>query len=213
MNRSESFTAAVTQLKAILDNPPDKHELRSIVESRAAVLARYQPLFSLDHIPELAANEFEGFLLLENNCHWSGLQGKGAALAADMDRLRGALGVLLDERQPLKQRLDILRPAAAAPLLHGLGKSLITAILHIVHPDQYGVYNGTSEAAMEAVGLLPSFPHSLPLSERYLEVNALLMSLAKELHVDLWTLDALWHQVRLKHKTHSEGSWEGDPET
>jgi hypothetical protein len=44
-----------------------------IVEPHDQVLARFQPSFSIDHVPMISADEFKSFLLLENNHHWSGL--------------------------------------------------------------------------------------------------------------------------------------------
>jgi len=76
------------------------------------------------------------------------------------------------------------------------GKALATAILHVTHPDKYGVYNGTSEAGMKAIGVFPEFDRRSAFSDRYLEVNRILGELASRLQTDLWTLDALWWQLK-----------------
>ena len=84
--------------------------------------------------------------------------------------------------------------------MQSLGKALITAILHIAHPDCYGVYNGTSEAGMYAVGVWPKFERGAAFSERYIEINGILTQLASELQTDLWTLDGLWWRVKSGHE-------------
>ena len=113
-----------------------------------------------------------------------------------MPRVREGLGILLDESQPIKERLDQLVPRAAPPFMKKFGKALITAILHVTHPDKYGVYNGTSETAMKAMGLFPEFDRGSSLAERYLEINRILLQVASELQIDLWILDALWWSIK-----------------
>ena len=116
-----------------------------------------------------------------------------------MARLREALTILLDKSQHIQQRLDRLVPKASPRFLPNFGKAIITAILHVAYPDEYGVYNGTSEAGMKAIGVFPSFEPSASFATRYLEVNKILHELASGVQADLWTLDALWWLMRSKH--------------
>ncbi len=59
---------------------------KEIVEPRDAVLARYHPVFSPEHIPDLTKEEFCSFLLFENNHHWTGLHRHREKICADMSR-------------------------------------------------------------------------------------------------------------------------------
>jgi hypothetical protein len=78
----------------------------------------------------------------------------------------------------------------------GMGKALVTAILLVAFPDKYGVWNGTSEAALMALKVWPDFARGLSFGQKYEVVNRALLGLSKELNVDLWTLDALhWRAV------------------
>ncbi len=151
-----------------------------------------------EHLPQLTEEELKEFLLFDNNQHWTGLARKGSSLCTKMPRLRKALALLLDESHPIGERLDRLIPKTGRPFMPKLGKALVTAILHVAHPDKYGVYNGASEAGMEAVGVLPSFERGASFSDRYLEVNKALHELASALETDLWTLDALWWLMKPK---------------
>jgi hypothetical protein len=191
-----ALKSAATKLRAILASAANDPQLTGIIGAQLQVVTRYQPVFSVDHVPDLTEDEFKGFLLFRNNQHWTGLARKGNSLCSNMPRLRDALAVLLDEGRPLEDRLDTLLPASASPFMPMLGKALVTAILHVAHPNRYGVYNGTSEAGMNAVGVWPKFERGAAFSERYLQINRILTQLAEELQTDLWTLDALWWRVK-----------------
>jgi hypothetical protein len=192
MNPSETMKSATARLREALTKTGEDEQVAGIIAARDTVLASYRAVFAPDHLPLLTEGEFKEFLHFENNHHWTGLERKGYSLCADMPRLREALTILLDESQPIRGRLDRLTPKAAPPFMPKFGKALVTAILHVTQPDKYGVYNGTSEAGMEAVGVLPSFERGASFSDRYVEVNKTLNELASELGIDLWTLDALW---------------------
>ena len=151
---------AAALLRAALAKAGEDEQVKGIIAARDTVLARYQAVFAPDRLPLLTEDEFKGFLLFENNRHWTGLARKGNSLCADMPTLQKALAILLDESQPIRERLNRLIPKAAPRFVKKLGRAVVTAILHVTHPDKYGVYNGTSEAGMAAVGVLPSFKHS-----------------------------------------------------
>src|SRR5207249_3184628 len=96
-------------------------------------------------------DEFISFLYFENNRHWSGLHRQGFRAAADMGKLRQALGILLDEDRPIRDRFP-----EALGMVSGFGKASATGILMVAYPDKYGVWNNTSEAALRQVGLWPN---------------------------------------------------------
>jgi len=160
-----------------------REDTRQIVQSRDEVLARFQPVFSPEHLPELTAEEFRSFLLFSNNHHWP-LHRQWRKICADMPRLRDVLAVLLDESRPIEARME---HALAVP---GLGRGVMTAVLMVAYPATYGVWNNTSEQALQALDRWPSFERGEPFGRRYVKVNTILAELARALNVDLWTLDA-----------------------
>ena len=166
---------------------------KEIVEPRDAVLARFQPVFAPSHVAEITENEFRSFLLLENNHHWSGLHRQGSRMCADMGRLRDALTILVDESQPVADRLD-----RAIEMVSGMGKNIASAILLIIQPEQYGVWNNRSEANMKRLGIWPKFDRGESFGSRYVKVNQILLQLRDALQIDLWTLDALWWHLDQK---------------
>lgn len=163
---------------------------QQIVGPRDQVFARFQPLFAPSYIPRLTAEEFRPFLYLEHNHHWSSLYRQGLGATSDFKRFRKALALLLDEGRPVAPRFT-----EALGLVSGMGKGIATAILTVAYPDRYGVWNNTSEGGLRKTGLWPEFPRGASLGERYAGVNAVLLRLAKDLKIDLWTLDALWWRL------------------
>jgi hypothetical protein len=182
------YNKVLGELRAILARlKPGQDTYDEIIANRDQVFAKYRPIFSTDHVPNLAKEEFTSFLYFENNCHWSGLYRKGLLAAVDMDRLRKALGVLLDEGAPIQKRFPLALDTVA-----GLGKATATGILTVAYPDVYGVWNNTSEGALRKVGLWPSTDKGEGIGARYAKVNGLLARLRSDLGTDFWTLDALW---------------------
>jgi hypothetical protein len=114
-----------------------------------------------------------------------------------MDRLRKALAILVDESRGIKERLNLLMPNKGQPMVKGLGRAILTPILMIAYPDTYGVWNGTSEAGMRALGIFPNLPAGRAFGNRYVPVNDVLLRLSRDVEVDLWTLDGLWWNINV----------------
>jgi len=175
----------VRECFANLKNMPTYQQ--KIVQPREGVFARFQPVFSPEHIPQLTEDEFKPFLLDRNNHHWSGLHRQGGRLCSDMPRLRKALSLLLDESLPVHERLD-----KVVGSVKGLGKAIATAILVIAYPDRYGIWNRTSQSGMMKLGVWPTFDKGESFGRQYVRVNHILLQLRDALKTDLWTLDYVW---------------------
>lgn len=177
----------IGELRAALAGSKKSKISQDIVNPRDEVLARFQPVFSSENVVKITEEEFRSFLVLENNRHWSGLQRQGPKMCDDMDSLRTALSILVDEEREISSRLD-----EAIEKVIGMGKNIATAILLISQPDQYGVWNNRSEANLKRLGIWPAFERGESFGSRYVKVNQVLLHLRDVLHEDLWTLDALW---------------------
>jgi hypothetical protein len=172
-------------------NPQDWN-LDQIAQAKRDVVARYGGVFSPGNLGQLDRGTFLSFLKFENNHHWYGLNRHGDRVTRDMPRLRAALSLLVDESKPLKDRLDQLRPIGGPALIYGLGRAVLTAILHVVYPERYGVLNNVTEEGMKTLNLWPSSFSGQSFAETYEAVNRQLLAIAKALETDLWTLDFLW---------------------
>jgi len=153
-------------LRAILSPLKNDPVYKEIVDPRNAVLARFQPVFTQQHIPNISEEEFRSFLLFKNNRHWNGLHRQWRGICSDMPRLREALSLLVDESRPLIPRLD-----EAIGMIPGMGKAIVTAILLVAYPAQYGVWNNTSEAGLNLLEIWPQFDRGESFGSRYDKVN------------------------------------------
>jgi hypothetical protein len=133
-------------------------------------------------------------LVFRNNQHWVGLHRKGPEITRDMQRLQDALAILLDETRPIRNRLDALLPNGRA-MVPGMARAIQTAILLVLYPERYGVWNSRSEASMKQLGLWPKLERGESVGSRYSRINEVLLQLSNEIGIDLWTLDGLWWEV------------------
>ena len=188
---------AIDQLKNVLKSlhSGEDEEISEINDAKNEVLERYQPIFSLEHIPNLTAEEFKSFLLYQNNKHWKAIHRQGGLITEDMETLRKALNILLDETIAIEKRLKQIRPKNKDPMVKGLARSVITPILLVAYPNKYGVLNQISENALKELGLWPDFDRGMDFAAKYAEVNKILLDISQQLSVDLWTLDALWWRI------------------
>ncbi len=193
MTSQGSVREAVGMLRGVLARAKESSaEYREIVSAQSEVLARYQPVFSPEGTESLTEDEFRGFLLFKNNRHWWFPLFHVPRMCADMGRLRQALGILVDENRSVQERLDELLPKSGPPMVPYLGRAVITAILLVTHPHEYGVWNSTSEGALKELGVFPEFDRGAPFSQRYVAFNEVVNTLAQALSIDIWTVDALW---------------------
>lgn len=197
MTRAEAIQQLRETLAKVRPDSPDPwyKQAAEIRDAKAAVFQRFQPMFEAKNLDRLTAENFRAFLIFSNNRHWEGLQRMGPAITEDMDKLRAALRLLADDSQLIRARLDRIRPPGRDPMVRKLNRAVVTAILLVMYPDRCGVWNNVSEAGMAKLGLWPEMPRGASFGDRYERMNAVLLDMAQEVGVDLWTLDMLWWRL------------------
>ena len=182
------FEAAVAELRSVLLGLREGMEVHDVViPARDEVIEHFGKLLLPERLDELTEEEFRSFLLFRNNRHWTGLTRHQESMCSDMGRLRDTLALLLDESRPIEGRYT-----EALSSIRGFGKAVACAVLNVVYPETYGVWNNTSEAGLKQLGLWPDMERGTSRGEKYVRVNEVLHELADALELDLWTLDALW---------------------
>lgn len=176
---------AINRLQPSLPNADDRAKWS---RWKAECLARYQPCFSPTGIESLSESVFLSFLEEHNNKHWGGLHRLKGHFEGKLPSIRTALAHLLEEAVPIEGRIGNLLTPSSSLRVPYLGKATLTAILHVAHPDKYGVWNGITEDAFRDLGISFTTAASKP-GLRYGEVNGILNELAESLGIDLWTLD------------------------
>jgi len=188
MANPKDYEQALGRLRGALSQAQSRPSFLDTTNNRDSVLARYQTAFQFDTVQHLSEETFRSFLYFENNHHWSGLYRKALKLCENMDVLRSTLTILLNPALPLAERWN-----KSVLGLKGFGKALATAILIVSSPNEFGVWNNTSERALRTLKIWPDFPRGSSRGEKYEIINHLLYKLVKDLGIDLWTLDAiLW---------------------
>lgn len=61
------------------------------------IIAKYGNMFKLNNLDSLTREDFKSFLLIKNNKHWEGIHRQGNLITHNMNKLREALKILLDE--------------------------------------------------------------------------------------------------------------------
>jgi hypothetical protein len=188
MDNNENYLKAIEKIKSLLNTfKPGQEIYDQIVSFKDQVVGKYGTLFSIDNIPRLTKEEFSSFLYFENNHHWSSLYRMGVGATSDMELLRRALIILVEEVTPIGERFS-----KSLELVRGFGKALASAILLVCYPTKYGVWNSTSEEAIKRLGLWPSFNSKNTIGEKYEVINEILLKISNDLSMDFWTLDSFW---------------------
>ncbi|MDW7680137.1 MAG: endonuclease NucS [bacterium] len=165
------------------------------IESEKKVLERYGSLFNFNNIKNITQEEFKSFLLIKHNYHWEGIHRQQGLITSDMQKLKKALTILLDENKPAKKRLDFLFPKGSENYIKGLGKAVVTPILLVAYPEKYGVWNQKSETALKQLNLFPEFQRGQSFSDKYLKVNHVLNELKEKYAISLWQLDGIMGEI------------------
>lgn len=153
----------------------------------------WRVIFSPKGIATLTKQDIMGFLSYRQNHRWREISRED--VSADMDKLRAALTVLIDETRPVAERLNELEPGRGQKAVPHLGKAKLTPLLMVTAPKQYGVWNDYSQAALEGMGMMPEFAEGTRLGDRYAAVNNILLGLSEEYRVSLWWLDIILERI------------------
>lgn len=178
------------QIKTFRDSTPSVMQMKL---QALEVTGYWSVIFSPKGVASLTKQDMTGFLSYRQNKRWREISRDD--VTADMDRLRTALLVLIDETRPITERLNALEPARGELAVPHLGKAKMTPILLVTQPAHYGVWNDYSERALSGMGLMPEFTEGSRLGEQYEAVNHVLVQLAGQYNVTLWWLDIILERV------------------
>jgi len=174
-----------------------------VMKGRDEVLAKFGPIFR-EAESSLTESVIKEFLSFEENCHWTGLYRQQTAILSNFERAKSAIQILV--RKPefndnIAERFDI-----ADQSVRGFGQGIISPILFVAFPNDYGVWNSKSEAGLNKLGLgIVSDKGDTP-GRKYEKVNGALWHVRRSLNlqltpgdhpIDFWTLDYFWHAIKV----------------
>lgn len=120
---------AIKETKKEYENVERKNEEIEVIE-------KYGSMFNPSNLDSLNKEDFKSFLLIKNNKHWEGIHRQGNMITQDMNKLKNALKILLDEEKPIEERLNFLFPKNKPSYIKGLGRAIVTPILMVVYPTK-----------------------------------------------------------------------------
>jgi hypothetical protein len=134
--------------------------------------------------------DYQEFLYFKNNLSWTTLYRTGLTALKEPERLWDFITFIQDESIDIRQRLN--KGLQGELRVKGIGKNILTALLHTLHPDKYGVWNNRTQETLEILRRTPSKGYDL--GTKYGAINEILLELCKELDTDLTTIDGLmWY--------------------
>jgi len=175
----------------------------TIMRNRDKVLGHFGPLFR-ERSNKISEEEISAFLDFESNCHWTGLHRQKPAITSDMPALRKAITLLVKRSASDADLEDRFNRANDG--IRGFGEGIITPILFVSFPQEYGVWNSKSEFALSLLGMWPPADRGDTKGRTYYKVNNALIACRSSLNaqlptgqapVDLWTIDYYWHALKV----------------
>jgi len=169
-------------------------------KEREEAYSKFRQVFDQARLPRMTAEDFHSFLDLNVNKSWTGLYRQGKKATEDMERLRRALSFLQDESVDIDTRVREALRKDGSYKVPGMGKNLVTAILHVFNPKKYCVWNNRVEDSLKRLGKMPSGSIAKP-GRFYRRINSVAMELAEELSTDLTTMDMFMYYLSSEGRT------------
>jgi len=161
------------------------------IKERKKAHENYRNLFNFENIDNLTKEDFSEFLNFKNNLSWTGLHRQKTKILSDMGKFKETLKYLVNEKIPIEDRINNVVKRNTTFHIEGMGIAIVTAILHIINPEKYGVWNSTSYGALDKIERLPESNSDMGIF--YTEFLMVLYELKDDLFTDLTTIDDfLW---------------------
>jgi len=161
------------------------------IAARRKAYAEFRERFSQDKLVdwEKLGEDFRQFFYFKNNLSWTTLYRSGLKALLDLERLWKLLVFVQDESVDVEVR--VRQGLQGAYYCQGIGRNILTALLHTFNPDKYCVWNSRTEDTLEIIRRAPR-----PISDagkKYVAINNELNQLGAELDTDLTTIDGfMW---------------------
>lgn len=156
---------------------------------------------------EKLCEDYRQFLYFRNNISWTTLYRTGLKALEEPERLWDLVTFIQDESIDIKKRIS--NGLQGNLHLEGIGKNILTALLHVFHPDKYGVWNNRTQDTLEIIRRTPSKGYDI--GTKYEAINKRLLQLCHELDTDLTTVDGLmWYISKRTKPKLNYPYWEND---
>lgn len=169
-------------------------DVESWINARKKIYKKYSDVFSLENLQDTSkiTSEYENWLLFRNNLSWTTLHRTGYYATKTPKRLVNLIRLLQNETIDIESR--VYKGLKGNNKVYGIGQGILTAILHTLFSEKYGVWNSRTKDTLEILRRTPIRRRIMNIGQTYKNVNKELIELAKELRTDLTYLDGfMWY--------------------
>jgi len=167
------------------------NDVHSWIKARLKAYTVFREKFSRDKLVdwEKLHDDFRDFLYFKNNYSWTTLYRSGLKSLSDLKKLWKLLTFIQDESISIRRRVrEGLTGRRHCP---GIGRNILTALIHTFNPDKYGVWNSRTEDTLTMIRRTPKTTSDT--GHNYQLINNELTQLKTELNTDLTTIDSfMW---------------------
>ena len=161
---------------------------------REQAYRRFSQYFKQDNLKnvENVCNAYELWLLASNNKSWTNLQRHGYEALDQPVKLCKLLSLIQQETVPIEDRIQ--KGLAGKYKVDGIGKAILTGLLHTMYPEKYGVWNGSTIKAFKKLDIIIPSMYSPKQGRTYIRINAVLNNMASHLDTNLTYVDGfMWY--------------------
>jgi len=161
---------------------------------REQAYRRFSPPFNQDNLKnmETVCHAYGRWLLASNNKSWTNLQRLGHMALDQPAKLCKLLSFIQRETVPIEDRIQ--KGLAGKYKVDGIGKGILTGLLHTIYPEKYGVWNGSTILAFKKLDIYIPLMYSTKQGRTYVRINAVLNNMASRLDTNLTYVDGfMWY--------------------
>ena len=173
-------------------------DVPSWIMARKKAYATFREKFRQDRLVdwEKLREDYKDFLYFRNNMSWTTLYRTGLKALSNLEKLWKLLTFLQDES--IDVQLRVRQGMQGKYYCYGIGRNILTAILHVFNPDKYGVWNSRTDDTLSMIQRKPRMRSDM--GDNYTLVNDELVQLKTELNTDMTTIDSLMWFISKKVK-------------
>lgn len=173
-------------------------DVPSWIMARKKAYATFREKFRQDRLVdwEKLREDYKEFLHFRNNMSWTTLYRTGLKALSNLEKLWKLLTFLQNES--IDVQLRVRQGLQGKYYCYGIGRNILTAILHVFNPDKYGVWNSRTDDTLSMIRRKPRMRSDM--GHNYTLVNDELVQLKTELNTDMTTIDSLMWFISKKVK-------------
>lgn len=166
-------------------------DVSSWISARKKAYGVFREKLSRDKLVdwEKLRDDYRDFLYFRNNYSWTTLYRTGLQPLSNLKKLAELLTFIQDNSISVRRR--VRGGLIGRQHCEGIGKGILTALLHTFNPDKYGVWNNRTEDTLTLIRRKPR--STSDPGHAYQLINRELIQLKEELNTDLTTIDGfMW---------------------